>query len=250
MRKPLRALLIAVAVAHPSAQTVAPARVPDFDVTEKTVLELQDAMARGAVTSRQLVDAFLARIDAYDQRGPRINAFVTLNPRAREIADALDRERAAKGPRGLLHGIPIVVKDNYNTADLPTTGSTLGLSGFTPAADAYLVRRLREAGAVILGKTNLHELAAGIISISSVGGQTRNPYDPARNAGGSSGGTGAAVAASLAVVGMGSDTCGSIRIPASHGSLVGLRGTPGSRAAAASFRSRTRRTSAGRSRGR
>ncbi len=227
MRRLLQALLIAVAVAHPSAQAVAPTRAPNFDVTEKTVLELQDAMARGAVTSRRLVDAFLARIAAYDQRGPRINAFVTLNPRAREIADALDRERAAKGPRGPLHGIPIVVKDNYNTADLPTTGSTLGLAGFTPAADAYLVRRLREAGAVILGKTNLHELAAGIISISSLGGQTRNPYDPARNAGGSSGGTGAAVAASLAVFGMGSDTCGSIRIPAAHGNLVGLRGTAG-----------------------
>jgi len=231
----LAAVAVSVAVVHlaahlaaqPAAQPAAPPRVPSFDVTEKSVEDLQAAMARGAVTSRQLVDAYLARIAAYDQRGPRINAFVTLNPRARETADALDRERAAKGPRGPLHGIPIVVKDNYNTADMPTTGSTLGLAGFTPSADAYLVRRLREAGAVILGKTNLHELAAGIISISSVGGQTRNPYDPARNAGGSSGGTGAAVAASFAAFGMGSDTCGSIRIPASHGNLFGLRGTAG-----------------------
>lgn len=218
----IAALAIAVLAARTSS-----GQAPGFDVAEKSIVELQQAMTSGQVTSRQLVDAFLARVDAYDQRGPGINAMVSLNPRARETAEALDRERAAKGPRGPLHGIPIVVKDNYNTADMPTTGSTLGLAGFTPARDAFLVKRLREAGAVILGKTNLHELAAGITSISSYGGQTRNPYDPTRNAGGSSGGTGAAVGASFAAFGMGSDTCGSIRIPSSHASLVGLRGTAG-----------------------
>ncbi len=201
--------------------------LPSIDVMEATVPELQDAMAGGRVTSRQLVDAYLARIDAYDRRGPRIGAMVTLNLRAREVADALDRERAAKGPRGALHGIPIVLKDNYDTADMPTTGSSLALASLTPAADAFLVKKLRDAGVVIIGKTNMHELAAGITTISSFGGETRNPYDPTRNPGGSSGGTGAAAAANFAVFGMGSDTCGSIRIPASHNSLVGLRGTTG-----------------------
>lgn len=219
---PIAALAVAIIAAQTAAQ-----QAPLFDVAERSVVELQEAMTRGEVTSRQLVDAYLARIEAYDRQGPAINALVSVNPRARAIADALDRERAAKGPRGPLHGIPIVVKDNYNTADMPTTGSTLGLAGFTPARDAFLVTRLREAGVVILGKTNLHELAAGITSISSLGGQTRNPYDPSRNAGGSSGGTGAAVAASFAAFGMGSDTCGSIRIPSSHANLVGLRGTAG-----------------------
>jgi len=223
MQKLIRSGLVILAVAQLTAQRSAPA----FDPAEKTVLELQEAMAGGQITSRQLVDAFLARIDAYDHRGPEINAMVRLNPRAREVADALDRERAAKGPRGPLHGIPIVVKDNYDTADLPTTGSTLGLASFTPPEDAFQVRKLKDAGAVILGKTNLHELASGITTISSFGGQTRNPYDPSRNAGGSSGGTGAAVAASFAAFGMGSDTCGSIRIPSSHNNLVGLRGTAG-----------------------
>lgn len=201
--------------------------LPSIDVMEKTIAALQDAMADGRVTSRQLVDAYLARIDAYDRRGPRIGAVVTLNPRAREAADALDREREAKGPRGTLHGVPIVLKDNYDTADLPTTGSSLALASLTPSADAFQVRKLREAGVVIIGKTNMHELAAGITTVSSFGGQTRNPYDPARNPGGSSGGTAAAVAANFAVFGMGSDTCGSIRIPASHNNLVGLRGTAG-----------------------
>ena len=184
-------------------------------------------MSRGQITSRQLVDAYLARIDAYDRQGPAINALVTSNPRARETADALDRERVATGPRGPLHGIPIILKDNYDTADMPTTGSSLGLASFTPPDDAFVVRKLREAGAIVLGKANMHELAAGITSISSLGGQTRNPYDPTRNAGGSSGGTAAAIAASFATFGMGSDTCGSIRIPASHTNLVGLRGTAG-----------------------
>ena len=119
------------------------------------------------------------------------------------------------------------MKDNYDTADMPTSGGAIGLATSVPPDDAFQVRRLREAGAIILGKTNMHELARGITTVSSVAGQTRNPYDPTRNPGGSSGGTGAAVAASLAAVGMGSDTCGSIRIPAAHHALVGLRGTRG-----------------------
>jgi Asp-tRNA(Asn)/Glu-tRNA(Gln) amidotransferase A subunit family amidase len=200
---------------------------PRFEVVEQTIPELQEAMRAGKVTSRQLVEIYLSRIEAYDRRGPRLNAMVALNPRALDLADALDRERAEKGPRGPLHGIPIVVKDNFETSDMPTAAGSLALASFHPASDAFQVRRLREAGAVIVGKTNMHELASGITTISSVAGQTRNPYDLARNPGGSSGGTGAAVAASFAAAGMGSDTCGSIRIPASHNNLVGLRGTRG-----------------------
>ena len=138
---------------------------------------------------------------------------IAMNPKVLEAADALDRERAAGRVRGPLHGIPIVVKDNFETVDMPTTGGSLALTGFMTGRDAFQVKRLRDAGAVIVGKTNLHELASGITTISSLGGQTRNPYDPTRNPGGSSGGTGAAVAASFAAAGMGSDTCGSIRIP-------------------------------------
>jgi amidase len=198
-----------------------------FDVAEKSIAQLQEALASGAVTSRQLVEAYLARIAAYDRSGPRLNAIVALNPRALDEADALDQERAAKGPRGPLHGIPILVKDNYETVGMPTAAGSLALAGYESKSDAFQVRKLREAGAVIVGKTNMHELAAGITNISSVAGQTRNPYDLARYPGGSSGGTGAAIAASFAAAGMGSDTCGSIRIPASSNNLVGLRGTRG-----------------------
>ena len=152
---------------------------------------------------------------------------IAMQPKVLEIADALDRERAAGRVRGPLHGIPIVIKDNFETVDMPTTGGTLALTGFMTGRDAFQVKRLRDAGAIIIGKTNLHELAAGITTISSLGGQTRNPYDPSRNPGGSSGGTGAAVAASFAAAGMGSDTCGSIRIPAANNNLFGLRGTMG-----------------------
>jgi Asp-tRNA(Asn)/Glu-tRNA(Gln) amidotransferase A subunit family amidase len=198
-----------------------------FDVFEQTIPELQEAMASGLVTSRELVQHYLARIEAYDQRGPSLNAMISLNPAASSEAEALDRERATTGPRGPLHGVPVVVKDNYDMVGLPTTAGSVALADWYPPNDAYQVARLQEAGAVIIGKTNMHELAYGIETISSLGGQTRNPYDPTRNPGGSRGGTGAAVAASFAAAGMGSDTCGSIRIPSFHHALVGLRGTRG-----------------------
>lgn len=203
------------------------AQRPVFDVFEKSIADLQAALTTGQLTSRQLVEAYLARIAAYDQRGPAINAIVTLNPEALIQADALDVERRSRGVRGPLHGIPIVVKDNYETREMVTGGGSMALAANHPPRDAFLVEKLRDAGAVIVGKTNMHELAAGITTISSFGGQTRNPYDLTRNPGGSSGGTGAAVASSFAAVGMGSDTCGSIRIPAAHHALVGLRGTQG-----------------------
>jgi amidase len=198
-----------------------------FDVCEKTIEELQSAQARGEVNSRSLVAAYLERIAAYDQAGPALNAIVALSPDALEQADRLDRERAATGPRGPLHGIPILVKDNYDTADMPTSGGTLALATLRPQRDAALVRKLREAGAVILGKTTLHELAAGITTTSSLTGVTRNPYHLERVPGGSSGGSGAAVAASFAAAALGTDTCGSIRIPAANQNLVGLRSSFG-----------------------
>lgn len=196
-------------------------------VKETGILTLQQQMAEGSLNAEQLVNNYLARIDAYDQQGPQLNAILRLNDSAREQARALDAERQRTGPRSLLHGIPVVIKDNYNTTDMPTSGASQALADFVPNQEATQVRLLREAGAVILAKTNLHEFAYGITSVSSLGGQTRNPYDPARVPGGSSGGTAAAVAASFAATGMGSDTCGSIRIPAAFNNLVGLRPTKG-----------------------
>ena len=144
-----------------------------------------------------LVRFYLDRIAAYDQAGPRLNAVIFLNPQALADARALDEERKKRGPRGPLHGIPVLLKDNYETRDMPTTGGSLALAGAVPARDAFQVRRLREAGAVILGKVNLHELALGLTTISSFGGQTLDPYDLTRVPGGSSGGSGVAARCQL-----------------------------------------------------
>jgi len=213
------ALLLALSLATPSLAQV--------EVAEASILELQEAMASGRATSVEITEAYLARIEAYDRGGPRLNSIIRINPNALAEAERLDEERRIRGPRGPLHGIPIILKDNYDTFDMPTTAGSLALAGSQPPDDAYQVGRLREAGAVILAKANLHELAYGITTIASLGGQTLNPYDLGRNPGGSSGGTGAAIAASLAAIGWGSDTCGSIRIPAAHNNLVGLRPTKG-----------------------
>jgi Asp-tRNA(Asn)/Glu-tRNA(Gln) amidotransferase A subunit family amidase len=184
-------------------------------------------METGDLTSIQLVDFYLARIAAYDSAGPELNAFILVNPAARDEAAALDAERAVSGPRGPLHGIPVIVKDNIGTADMPTTAGSLALEGFIPAEDAFQVRKLREAGAVIIGKTNLYEFALGWEGVSSLGGQTLNPYDLSRDPGGSSAGTAVAVAANFGAVGLANDTCGSIRLPAAHNDLYGLRPTFG-----------------------
>jgi len=225
-RAPIAAMLLACCLSAPAWAQHAPAPC-HVDVFEATIPELQTWMAKGRVTSVSLVDAYLARIAAYDQSGPRLNAILRLNPRARAVAATLDAERRAGHVRGPLHGIPILLKDNYNTVDLPTTGGSIALAGSVPPSDAFQVKKLRDAGAVILGKTNMHELASGITTISSIGGQTLNPYDPARIPGGSSGGSGAATAASFAAVAYGTDTCGSIRIPAAFNNLFGLRPTKG-----------------------
>jgi len=200
---------------------------PPFDVWEVAIPALQEAMENGRVTSAQLVDAYVARIRTFDEAGPSLNAILSVNPRARLEAAALDEERARQGPRGPLHGIPVLLKDSFDAAGMPTTAGSFALSGMVPPDDSYVVRRLREAGAVVLGKTNMHELAFGITTVSSQHGQTLNPYDLTRNPGGSSGGTGAAISASFAAVGWGTDTCGSVRIPAAFNALFGLRATKG-----------------------
>lgn len=195
-----------------------------FDPLNASILEMQAAIGSGRFTARELVEFYLQRIDDGDSL---LNSVARINTAARDIAEELDRERVLKGIRGPLHGIPVLVKDNYETFDMPTSAGSRALEGFFPRRDAFLVQRLRDAGAIILGKTNMHEFAYGITTVGSAFGATRNPYDIQRNPGGSSGGTGAAIASNFAAVGMGSDTCGSIRIPASHNNLVGLRGTQG-----------------------
>ncbi|MGG1949187.1 amidase [Trinickia sp. NRRL B-1857] len=202
-------------------------REPIYDVTEKSVQQLHAALSSGQVTASQLVQGYIDRIDAFDRGGPRLNSVVVLNPSALDEAAALDAERSAKGMRGPLHGIPILIKDNVDVAGLPTSGGSLAFANLYPESDAFLVQKLRAAGAIVLGKTTMHELAAGVTNASSLTGFTRNPYDPRRVPGGSSGGTAAAVAASFAAVGIGSDTCGSLRLPASCQSLYTLRLTRG-----------------------
>jgi amidase len=215
-------LVASVATQEASAQVR-----PSFEIVEATIPKLQAALATGLVTSRDLVTMYFARIAAYDQKGPALNAISVTSPRALAEADTLDAERRAGNLRGPLHGIPIVVKDNYETIGMQTADGSSALAGWIPEDDAYLVKKLRAAGAIIIAKTNMHEFAYGILTVGSLFGATRNPYALDRNPGGSSGGTGAAVAANFASIGMGSDTCGSIRIPAFHNSLVGIRGTQG-----------------------
>ncbi|GAB2687650.1 amidase [Nocardia thraciensis] len=194
------------------------------DAAEMSIRELRVALDSGAFTSRDLLDYYLERIDAHD-RG--INSIITVAPNARDTAAALDAERARTGARGPLHGIPIILKDNFDTSDLPTTAGSTMFRDYVPARDATVTRRLREAGAIVLAKANMHEWAVGATTLSSLGGQTRNPYDTTRNPGGSSGGTAAAVAAGFVAAGLGTDTLGSVRIPAARNNCVGLRPTTG-----------------------
>jgi len=219
----------------PSTTSTAPAPttttttipLPRFDPKGATILEMQQAMSDGTLTALELVDFYLERIAAYDDAGPTLNAFVTINPDARAQAMLLDQERVAAGPRGPLHGIPVVLKDNINTQDMPTTAGSTALEGFIPSDDAFQAARLRAAGAIILGKVNMQEWARSVHTNSSVIGRTLSPYEIDRNVGGSSGGTAVAVTAEMAAAGLGSDTCGSIRIPSAYNSLFGLRPTIG-----------------------
>jgi amidase len=198
-----------------------------FQLIETSISDIHNAMQSGKLTCRSLVQQYLNRIKTYDQQGPAINAMLYVNPKALEQADAMDKAFKRGAKLKPLQCIPLVLKDNFDTADMPTTGASLALKGMQPAKDAFTVVRLRQAGALILGKTNMHELAITGLTVSSLGGQTKNPYELTRTPGGSSGGTGAALAANFAVVGTGSDTVNSIRSPSSANSLVGVRPTRG-----------------------
>ncbi|MBN9603590.1 MAG: amidase [Afipia felis] len=199
-----------------------------FAVEEVSIASLHEAILSGRTTCTAIVDAYLARIAAYDKNGPALASILAINPQAREIATRLDDHFAQTGElAGPLHGITVAVKDNYNTTDMPTSGGNVLFKNVVPPVESAVTQRLREAGAIILAKTNMHEWALAGITISSLGGQTRNPYDLTRTPGGSSGGTGAAVAANFATVGLATDTMNSIRSPASANSLVGFRSTKG-----------------------
>lgn len=204
-----------------------------FELDEVTIAQLQTMMKDGNATARSIAEKYLARIDEIDKRGPTINSVIEINPDALAIADTLDQERKAKGPRGPLHGIPVLIKDNIDTADrMMTTAGSLALVGAKPSKDAFIVQRLREAGAVILGKTNLSEWANFRSSHSTSGwsgrgGQTKNPYSLDRNPCGSSSGSGVAVAANLCAVAVGTETDGSIVCPSSSNGIVGIKPTLG-----------------------
>ena len=197
-----------------------------FELTTATIADINEAFDSGALNAEKLVELSLARIAAYDEAGPKLNAVMLLNPNAIETARALDAERMAKGRRSPLHGIPVVLKDNIDTADMPTTAGSFMLKGSVPPDDAFLVRQLREAGAIILAKLNMSEFASGD-AMNSLDGPIYNPHDPARTPSGSSGGTGAAIAAAYAPLGLGTDTGGSVRGPSGANGIVGLKPTHG-----------------------
>ncbi|MGB3436043.1 amidase [Achromobacter sp.] len=202
--------------------------LPDHDpVCGRGIAELRTAMAAGSLSAMDLVRAYLARIAVHDQAGPALNAVLALNGQALAEAATRDVERQRGAQLGALHGIPILLKDNIDTAGMPTTAGSRALAGRRPQRDADIVRRLREAGAIVLGKTTLHELACGITNVSSLSGRTRNAYDATRVPGGSSGGSAVAVASSFAAAAIGTDTSGSIRIPAAFNQVWGLRPTAG-----------------------
>jgi amidase len=212
-----------------SAQQRAHASAAPFHVEEATIAQIHAALKDGSLTCVGLVQQYLRRIDAYDKKGPAINAIVMVNPDALATAADLDRRFARDGITGPLQCIPVIVKDNYQTAGLRTTAGSLSLKGFVPREDAFVVRKLREAGAIVLAKSNMAEFAfSPYETVSSIlPGYTRNPYDLARVTAGSSGGTAAAVAADLGAVGLGTDTGNSIRGPSAFLSLVGIRPTMG-----------------------
>lgn len=210
-----------------------PPALSAFELSEKTVRELQEAMSQGQYTAQKLVQLYLDRIEKIDQNGPKLNAVIELNPEALSIARELDEERQAGRLRGLLHGIPVMIKDNIDTADkMQTTAGALALAGNYAAQDAFVAQKLREAGAIILGKTNLSEWANFRSTRSSSGwsgrgGQTRNPYNLDCNPCGSSSGSGVAVSANLCALTIGTETNGSVVCPSSANGVVGIKPTVG-----------------------
>ena len=197
-----------------------------FNLTTATLKDINTAFDARVINSQELVEQYLARINAYDDKGPKIGAILSVNTNALDLAKQLDIERIKSGRRSLLHGIPIVLKDNIDTKDMPTTAGSFILRHSVPPDDAFIVKRLREAGAIILAKTNMSEFASGA-AISSLGGFTRNPHNPLHSPSGSSGGTAAAIAAAFSVAGLGTDTGQSVRAPASANGIIGLKTTHG-----------------------
>src|SRR6478672_7717829 len=218
------ACLAALLVVTPSAQAPTP-----FRLEETTIAQIQAALRDGSLTCRSLVEQYLARIDAHDKKGAALNAIVMANPRALKTADDLDRRFRQSGPVGAMHCVPVLVKDNYETIDMPTTAGSLSLQGMMTGRDAFVVKRLRDAGAVMLAKSNMAEFAfSPVETVNSIlPGYTRNPYDTSRVTAGSSGGSAAGAAANFAAIALASDTGDSIRGPAAHQALVGLRSTMG-----------------------
>src|SRR5246500_3271732 len=229
---------VAVYPAFGAAREITPAKPPTsavkpFELDEITITELQDGMKSGKFTAHSLLERYTARINEIDKQGPAVNAVIELNPDAEAIADSLDQERKAKGTRGPLHGIPVLIKDNIDTADrMMTTAGSLALVGSKPPKDSFVAQRLRAAGAVILGKTNLSEWANIRSSHSTSGwsgrgGLTKNPYALDRNPCGSSSGTGAGVSGNMAAGGIGTETDGSVVCPSSINGLAGIKPTVG-----------------------
>ena len=199
-----------------------------FNVIETTITKIHDALELGEVSCRELVKTYILRISTYDKSGPSFNSIISINPDALKLAQAVDDEYMPRSEWGALHCIPVIIKDLMHTADrMPTTGGNLALNGMMTPDDATIVGKMKDAGAIILAKANLDEMARGIWGASGLGGQTHNVYDTSVNPSGSSAGTGVSISASFGTVGIGTDTCGSIRNPSAFGSLVGLRPTYG-----------------------
>jgi len=211
-------------IEHPLVAQDAPTTVSKINLMEATISSIHEGIKSGELNCTQVVDYYLKRINTFDSV---VNAVLTINANAAETAAQIDKQYAKSGLVGPLHCIPVVAKDNYDTADMPTTGGSVVLAKSTPSNDAFTIQKLRAAGAIILAKANMSEFAQGGITSSSLGGQTRNPYDLNRTPGGSSGGSGVAVAMNFAVLGTASDTGQSTRSPASANNLVGIRSTQG-----------------------
>ena len=233
IRRALSVVAVAFCVACRAEAPQNPPSPVEFELSELSVVQLQDGMSSGRYTSRRLVELYLQRIAQIDAAGPRLRSVIETNPDAIAIAEALDAERKAKGVRGPLHGIPVLIKDNIDTGDkMLTTAGSLALVGGPAPRDAFVVERLRAAGVVILGKTNLSEWAnirstRSTSGWSARGGLVKNPYVLDRNPCGSSSGTGAAIAANLAAIGVGTETDGSVVCPSSVSALVGIKPTIG-----------------------
>lgn len=219
----LSSLLLSVLVSAPLFAGAA-----EFNLATATVADIQAAMDKGALTSEKLVQLYLARIEAYDQQGPKLNTVITLNKNALAEARALDAERKAKGPRSPLHGTVVLAKDVFDTSDMPTSGGYKPMATSQPDKDAFVIKRLREAGAIVLAKLNQSDwYGVAASGGSTLGGQVLSPYNAKKSTGGSSSGTGSAIAAWFGTVGLGSDTTGSIVIPATLGNQVGISATHG-----------------------